>query len=473
MKNPYRDLDAQILGDVYSSKAPLDNLTVLCDEYGSRWAGTPGDRGACEFMREKFEEYGLENARLEEYELEGWTRGPATLEITSPISKTISCISLPYNLSGEVEADIIDMGDGPPGSYEARRDEIEGNIVMVTSRNLIKGVSRRIHRRIKFYSSILNGAAAFIFQNHYPAYGPATGGVEPTIPAISVAYEDGEFIRRLVKKSGKVSVRLETTDTITKMKSWNPVADLPGTSNSDDYILAGAHYDGHDIAQGAIDSGSGAAVIMEMARVLAKMKDKLKRRVTFICFSMEEVGCLGSLAYVEQHEDELENMRIMMNFDGAGGPGRKGYNLYGWRQLDPFFERIRSETIADMPTWHSPSMAADCTWNFLRGIPTTMMGDPEGSAKKGGRGYGHTMYDTLDKVELSDMWQASANGARTILRISNEDDWPIIERRSSEEIEALLRESGYIERNVLQNRLLKLMEEKGQKVRRVKTLETW
>lgn len=473
MVNPYKELDSKILGEVYSSSESLDNLTILCDEFDCRWAGTPQDKGAVEFMRDKFQEYGLDDVRLEEYELDGWTRGPAKLEITSPVKKTLPCISLPYNLAGKVEADLIDLGDGSPDAYEKRSKDIDGNVVMVTSRNLIKGVPRRIHRRIKFYHSVLNGAAAFIFQNHYPAYGPVTGGVEPAIPAISVSYENGEYLRRLVKKKGKVSVRVETTDTIRKMKSWNPIGELQGNGSSNKYILVGAHYDGHDIAQGTIDSGSGAAVVMEMARVLSKMKQKLKRRVSFICFSMEEVGALGSFAYVEQHEDELENLRLMMNFDAAGGPGRKGFNLYGWKELDPLFERIKSETIADIPTWHSPSMAADPKWFFLRGIPTVSMGDPDGSAKKGGRGYGHTMYDTLDKVRIEDLWQASVNGARTILRISNEDSWPIKERRSREMIEDLLRKSGYIERAELQDRLLKMMEEKGLKVRRVKVMEKW
>ena len=185
--NCFRDIDARILGNIYSSSEPLDNLTVLCDEYGSRTPGN-GDRGACKYMKDKFEEYGLENVRLEEFELEGWTRGPATLEVTSPIQKDIPCISLPYNFAGETENKLVDLGDGAPEAYENQRDEIKGNIVMVTSRNLIKGTQTLVHRRMKYFYSVFSGASAFIFQNHYPAYGPATGGVEPIIPAISVSY---------------------------------------------------------------------------------------------------------------------------------------------------------------------------------------------------------------------------------------------------------------------------------------------
>jgi len=474
MKNPYQELDARILGEVYTSSEPMDNLTVLCDEFGSRWAGTPGDKGAVIFMRDKFKEYGLKNARLEEYKLEGWTRSSAVLEITSPIRKDIPCISLPYNLSGEVEAKLINLEDGAPDVYEKRRDEIEGNIVMVTSRNLIRGIPRRIHRRIKFYHSVLNGAAAFIFKNHYPAFGPATGGVEPVIPAVGVSYEDGEFLTRLVRRKNEVSVRVKTMDTLSEMRSWNVVADLPGTSEGEEYILVGAHYDGHDIAQGAIDPGSGTVVVMEMARILSKIRDNLKRRVTFVCFSMEEVGCLGSNAYAEQHEEEMKNLRMMMNFDSAGGhPTRKGFNIYGWSQLEPLFNKIKSETFADMPIFSSPSVGGDCKYFFLKGIPTTSMGDPEGTSRIRGRGFGHTRYDTLDKVDLKNLWEASVNGARAILRISNEDNWPIKERRSKEEIEEHLQRSGYIERLKLEKRLEQFMKKKGLNVRPVKSWEKW
>lgn len=469
MGNPYRNLDSQILGSIYSSSEPMENLTILCDEYGSRTAGG-GDRGACEYMKSKFEEYGLENIRLEEFELEGWTRGPAFLEVTSPIQKEIPCISLPYNLAGEVEAKLVNLGDGVPEIYDKRREEIEGNIVMVNSRNLVKGARTRMHRKMKYFSSVFSGATAFIFQNHYPAYGPATGGVDPIIPAISVSYENGEYLKRLLKFKGEVSLRVKTTDKISHMKSWNPVAELQGKGSYKEHILVGAHYDGHDIAQGAIDSGSGAVVVMEMARVLAELKEHLQRDIKFICFSMEETGGNGAIDYVERHQDELENMRIMMNFDAAGGPGRKGFNLYGWDRLIPFFEKIRGETLADMPIYSlssgSRALGSDQKWFFLKGIPTTGMGDPQGTVKKGGRGFGHTMYDTLDKVNIKDIWEATSNGARAILRISNENEWPIKKRRSKKEIKKILTMSEDLERLKLEKHVAEIMEKRGLIVRK-------
>ena len=57
--NPYLDVDKKILGEIYSSNEPMENLEVLCDKFGARWPGTPEDIGSVKFMVDKLKEYGL------------------------------------------------------------------------------------------------------------------------------------------------------------------------------------------------------------------------------------------------------------------------------------------------------------------------------------------------------------------------------------------------------------------------------
>ncbi len=83
--NPHLSLDQQILGDIYSSREAMDNLEILCDDFGSRFGGTKGEKLAADFIAAKFKEYGLSNVHLEPFEYLGWERGEVTLEITSPI----------------------------------------------------------------------------------------------------------------------------------------------------------------------------------------------------------------------------------------------------------------------------------------------------------------------------------------------------------------------------------------------------
>ena len=412
----------------------LDDLII--HRLPGRFPGTPGDLGSVKFMVEKLESYGVENVHYETYEIPGWRRGKATLEITSPIKKEFEVISLPHSIAGEIETTLIDLGAGHPSEYDERKDEIEGNIVMVSSK-LPLGVSR-MHRSEKFNRSVMVGAKGWIFMNHYPAYGPPTGGISPIIPAIGISYEDGTFLQRLVKREGEVKVRIKTTDKNMPVETYNVVGEIPGTSKGKEYLVTGCHYDGHDISQGALDPASGVVVVMEMARVLNMVKSKLKRRIKFLLFGAEETGLHGSRYYVKAHQDELDDCRFMLNLDSAGGAGKKGVIFTGYTELYPLMAEWAEEMKAELPVFSRVSGASD-HWPFFQAtVPTGNGGDPGRSYT--GRGFGHTKYDTIDKLELKYLQLASTNYARVLFRMANEENWPI-KRKPQEEIDEMVRAS--------------------------------
>lgn len=459
----YNELDKRILGEVYKSTETMDNLIVLCDEYGSRWPGSGHDKVACEYMVGKLEEYGLENPHMEKFTHPGWIRGTSTLLIKEPIEKEISCIALPMSCEGEVEAELIFLGDGLVDYYEEQRDEIEGKIVMVTSRTPL-GLTRHLHRVEKYQRSVMAGAVGWIFMNHYPTYGPPTGGISPIIPAVGVSYEEGHFLVRLLKRKDMVKLRLETQCKNLEVDTWNVVADLPGTSDSDELLVYGAHYEGHDIAVGALDDASGAVCVMELARILAEEKEHLKRSMKFILFGAEEIGLFGSWAYVEQHPEEMEHIRFMLNLDTAGRSGRQGFQLHGWPDLEPFFREIEKIIGVDIPIWQKVSPYSD-HWPFLlEGIPTATMSDPEEDKTRGGRCFGHTVHDTVDKVDLRTIRECIANSALAAVRIVNTDDWPV-KHRSQNEIDKLVEEQGYKETGTLGEKLKNYLTDKKDQLR--------
>lgn len=153
---------------------------------------------------------------------------------------------------------------------------------------------------------MLAGAVGFIFMNHYPAYGPATGGIgsakgeEALMPGISVSYEDGSYLQRLIKRHGEVKVRIKTTDKSWPATSWNVIADLVGSDENPEVVMLGSHYDGHDISQGAQDPASGAVAVMEAARLLATHAPSLPCTVRFALWGVEEIGLLGSTEYADR-----------------------------------------------------------------------------------------------------------------------------------------------------------------------------
>lgn len=445
--NPFLNIDRQIMGDIYTATDAMDNLTVLCDEFGSRFGGTPGEKQAAEFLAQKMRDYGLQKVHAEAVEYPGWKRGTATLEIVTPIQKNIPCISLPHSPPADVTAALIDMGDGDPADFDARAAEIAGNVAMASS-VITPGTSTRwVHRNEKYGRSTLAGAVAFIFVNHYPAYGPATGGIgykgkAGAIPGISISKEDGDFLRRAVKKYGTVTIRINTTDTLFPATSWNIIGELPGNTHPDEIVMLGSHYDGHDIAQGAEDPASGTVSVLEAARVLAKYAVPLPRTVRFAFWGIEEIGLLGSNAYAKVHADELKNIRFYLNMDAAGSVQNKGINLNMWHALQPVFETMSADMAQPFNVGQSMMAHSDHFPFFMAGVPTGGIESVPHSLA--GRGYGHTKFDTLDKVSLIGLREASALAARVALRIAFDEHWPV-EKRSPQAVQSTLNSPNHQE----------------------------
>ena len=453
--NPFLLQDRQIVGDTYTSSEMMDNLITLCDDFGSRFGGTDGERQAAEFFVAKLTEAGLSDVHLEAVEYIGWTRGEAKLEIISPIQKEIACISLPGSPPTDMEGVIVDMGHGAPKDLHSRADEIKGNIVMTTSAVNPKGSKRWIHRSEKYGRSLLAGATGFIFANHYPGYGPATGSVghdgEGLIPGISICKEDGAFIQRLIDRQGEVRIRLVATDHSGPMRSWNVIADLPGQRDPEQVVMLGCHYDGHDITQGAEDPVSGAVAVMEAARVLAKYTPEIPRTIRFVLWGVEELGLLGSREYVKAHADELSDIRFYLNLDSAGAKdNNRDVVLNEWSELEPLFERWAEEMALEFAVGQSISAHSDHFPFLLAGVPTGSLGSVEPSLK--GRGYGHTRYDTVDKVELTSLREAATIAARLALRMASEETWPV-KRRDASTVQELFDTPEYREEQEFRDRV--------------------
>ena len=453
--NPFLSVDQQIIGDIYTSTEAMGNLVTLCDDFGSRFGGTESERLSAEFFEAKMKAYGLSNVHRESVEYLGWKRGEVALEIISPVQRTIPCITLPHSPPTELEAEIIDMQDGAPADFDRRADEIRGKIVMTTSVMSPSGAKRWIHRGEKYGRSLLTGATGFIFVNHYPGYGPATGSIGRTgqapIPGISICREDGALIQRLMKRKGAVKIRLVSTDKKESMSSWNIIGDLPGQKHPDRIVMLGSHYDGHDISQGAGDPASGAAAVLEASRVLAAHAPKPACTVRFVLWGIEEIGLLGSRDYAKTHKAELSNIRFYLNMDSAGTPtNKRDIVLNEWPALEACFKQWSEEMAHEFAVGQSVNAFSDHFPFFMAGVPTGGMESAEKTLS--GRGYGHTYHDTVDKVDLSSLREASVLAARLALRMANEENWPV-QKREEKDVLALLDTPEYREEKEYRTRL--------------------
>ncbi len=75
-----------------------------------------------------------------------------------------------------------------------------------------------------------------------------------------------------------------------------------GTTHPDEMYIVGGHMDGIGWGQAANDDGSGAALVMQLARIFSMPDVRTDVSIRFILWNNEETGLNGSRAYVAQRE---------------------------------------------------------------------------------------------------------------------------------------------------------------------------
>jgi Zn-dependent M28 family amino/carboxypeptidase len=124
--------------------------------------------------------------------------------------------------------------------------------------------------------------------------------------------------------------------------SQNVAGIVPGTDSTltGEYVVVGAHYDhlgrSNDHARdpgpipmmhlGADDNGSGTVGVLELARRLAA--HPTRRSIIFANFSAEEMGLIGSEAFVENSPVRRDAIIAMLNLDMIGRLRGKHLILY-------------------------------------------------------------------------------------------------------------------------------------------------
>jgi Peptidase family M28 len=73
-----------------------------------------------------------------------------------------------------------------------------------------------------------------------------------------------------------------------------------GSTTPGEMYIVGGHMDGRGAGEAANDDGSGTALVMELARVLASPDIRTDRSIRFALWNNEETGLNGARAYVEQ-----------------------------------------------------------------------------------------------------------------------------------------------------------------------------
>ncbi len=122
-------------------------------------------------------------------------------------------------------------------------------------------------------------------------------------------------------KIKKIELNVEAVF-LPKYTTQNVVGMVKGTSTSDSMIVITAHYDhlgemGKGIIfHGANDNASGTSMLLCFAKYYAAHPPKYN--TVLIAFSGEEIGLLGSKAFVDNPLIDLKKIKFLVNFDLAG-----------------------------------------------------------------------------------------------------------------------------------------------------------
>lgn len=428
--------------DIQNHSEAYTNLKSETETIGHRLVGSPNGAKAEQLAFDLLTSYGYK-PRFQSFEVESWMRKTVNVSIDGKVVKAVTLAHSP--VKSNVTADIIDVGNGMEADYTSKNGAVKGKIALIYL-GVLPGSpagTPSLHRSEKTAIATSHGAVGVIIintvKNGVLLTGTAsvTGSLIP-IPAICIGLETGMALKEKLKTTPQ-SANIEMTNFSGMIKARNVVATVRGTQFPNEIIVTGGHLDSWDLATGAIDNGIGAFSIIDMARTFAKLKIKPKRTVEFVLFMGEEVGLLGSKAYVDaaKKDGTLKNVRFMLNYDMTNDP--KGFST-SRIEMKPLFtnwgEQIKSYNIeypnlfqagAGLHSDHQPFM--------LEGIPTG--GGAGGRLPNNAGQFYHSDGDVFSLVDEQELKNTVKNGAMLTYALAQTPVLPV-EKQSDEKLKQFL-----------------------------------
>jgi hypothetical protein len=408
----------------------MTTLGDLADGIGGRLTGSPAYVRSTEWAAAKFRSYGIENVRLEPFTIPaGWQRGTASAAMLSPLSRPLYVASLgwaPSTPPGGVQGAVVIVADVAPGALKSREAELRGKIVFLdTSKIYAEGYGKALPKLeaawIAFHK---DGVLAVIMpdrekSNVLNAHDGVWGAKLLPLPVAQLGMEDAKLIQRELER-GPVTIQL-TIENKTSGETTvnNVVAEIRGSERPDEWILIGAHLDSWDFGTGAQDNGTGATSVLEIGRALMALGKAPRRSVRLALWGGEEQGLLGSYAYTQAHQSELNECVAVLNTDnGAGHP--KGWKVEGREDLRKAMQPWSDGLLKDL---NGGELSLDTTYDTDHG-PFVLQGIPALDLWVDMSHYmeiHHKSSDTLDKVDGLDFKAGEAIVAVTAYAIAQSE----------------------------------------------------
>jgi carboxypeptidase Q len=363
-------------------------LTQLSDDIGPRVTGSPSAQKAIDWGLAQMKSIGLENVHTESYSIwKGWTRGAAEASILSPTPRKLTVAAMGWTGStplGGVDADLVTASVMNLEDAIKNAKYFRGKIVFLwaqgkPSGNLNTGI---IFGQIGEFLRAANREGALAVLTGDYGFKPDGLGLAHTgilgfakdfaIPFGELTREDyGQLERYLLAgKTVRVHVNIQNKFTDGPVQGANVVGEIPGREHPEQIVVVGGHLDSWDLSEGTTDNGFGVAATLAAADAIVKSGARPRRTLRFVLFTGEEQGLLGSLAYVKQHANEMQNHLAAVILDNGQGPVRE-FQLGGRSDLvdsfEPFAASLRD--IRDIAVSDKIELETDTAPFILLGLP--------------------------------------------------------------------------------------------------------
>lgn len=396
----------RIKAEAFQNSKVMDYVFYLTDVHGPRVSGSPAYRAAAEWVVRTAKEIGLENPRLEKWGTigRGWHFTRFSVHLVQPVEAPLIGFPLAWTAgtNGPVTAEAVLAPVQSEADFAKFKGQLKGKIVLTDpSRQLEPRTTPELHRytdaelaerakapepgqvpfampfprpagppspqfrqmaqarelRNKLARFLKDeGALVVVTPGQRGDYGTVfgtSGGPrelkEPVpLPTIALATEHYNRLIRLLEKKIPVKLEVDVRAVIEEreVEGFNVIAELPGTRKKDELVMIGAHLDSWHGGTGATDNAAGCAVMLEVMRILKTLDLKMDRTVRMALWDAEELGLLGSRAYVKEHFADRETMQLKKDFHKLSGyfnldngSGKiRGVYLQGNDMMRPIFE---------------------------------------------------------------------------------------------------------------------------------------
>ena len=313
--------------------AHLDRFQAIADDHGGhRSILSPGYLASADYVAEELADYGYD-VRREAVPIALYVNDEAAFAQTSPDAVTyetgVEYVVSQFSGNGDIAADLVAIDPllppGPtPNSSTAGCEATDFD-------GFPSGAVALIQRgtctfAAKYQNAVSAGASAVVFFNEgqkgrtAPFVTQVGPGTLAAIPAVAIGYDLGETLATAPTPAVTLTVEGRTRTGTDE----NVIAETAGDPNQ--VVLVGAHLDSVPQGPGINDNGSGAAFVLELARLFAERGSDPQQQVRFAFWGAEESGLVGSGAWLTDpatggvDKAKVASLSAYLNFDMMASP---------------------------------------------------------------------------------------------------------------------------------------------------------